>query len=843
MATKNNVAKNTVFLYLRMIVTIIIGLVTSRLVLKFLGETDYGVYNVVAGIVVLFSFLNNALTAGVQRFLNYYLGRNDKEKLKVIFAQSALAFLLLGLVIVVVAETLGLLLLEQYMNIPPERMNAARMIYQLSIALTFVNVLRIPFYAVIISYERMNFYAFMSILESVLKLAVCLLLIKSPIDNLLMYGLGLLGSTIIVSTIYIVYVKIKFDIVNFKRYKDKSFLKQIFTFSGWNILGTAGSIASNQGNNLLINRYFDVTVNAAFGVANNANNIIYTFLSGFQTAFNPHIVKLYSQGRKEEVNEFASKMSKLSFLLMFFIILPFIINIDFVLKLWLGSAPNYSNIFIIILCLLTLVDALGGPLWMLNEAEGNIKTYQIVSFLSCIPTIGFTILAFSLGGASYWGFLIHLAVSLAFSLWRILYLYKKMNFPWKKYMIEVVFPIILIALIATPIVYLVKHMISNQIISFFASCVASVLILLVLYALFGFTREEKFDVESFALTFIYKHEKLLNLYLRHENKKINKMNKIKSKLLKEASNEKESNVLILVSSSSSPASLKKIKEELLTNNTKYKVAPLPFAYSFRRSIRTVETWRYDELYEALKEVFNEEEIIKRSDLKSINFKEYTNIIIDCFSDVITNKKFDTKRMSKHSLLTFVEGKDNYPNDYIYNYHRYERDLKYVFQYIARNDYSKKKLDALFKEKNIDIKLSLYNNIWLRNGESDLEQDIYIYSSSNPFEEDNFLYKNKEVLAELSSKKRIIIKFEVYTDRLRYDHNEQCYYERIPEYLHELVRNGNVVIDVSKPYSIIPEAKVIITDDPCCYNDYKDKAKETIMYDESGHDRLLQLVNN
>ena len=490
--SKNSViAKNTLFLYFRMLLLLVLGLYTSRKVLEYLGVVDYGIYDVVAGVVVLFTFFNSALTSGVQRYLNYYLGANDETALKKIFSQSIVAFAILSLIIVAAAESIGLLLLNKYMDIPADRMKAAQIVYQVAIISTVLSLMRIPFNAVIIAHERMNFYAYTSILEGVMKLGITFSLVLFDSDRLILYAVLLLGTNLVLFFVYFIFCKTKFSIVNFKRYKDKQFLKGVLTFSGWNILGSAANVVCKQGNSIMINHYFGVTVNAAVGVGNQANNSVYNFLSGFQTAFNPQIVKLYAQGEKDKVFDFVIKTSKYSFMLMFFLILPFAVNINTVLSVWLKEVPKYADTFILFLCGFTLLDSLTGPLWMLVEAEGNIKKYQIMGFVMGIGVVVLTFVSFAIGLPNYMGYLIHDVELLVFSIWRLFYLKKRTGFPMLKYVKEVYLKVAVIFVLAFVPVYLIHYVITIEVAAFFASCAASCVILFAIYWFFALSKEEK----------------------------------------------------------------------------------------------------------------------------------------------------------------------------------------------------------------------------------------------------------------------------------------------------------------------------------------------------------------
>ena len=491
MSVNKRIAKNTIFLYFRMFFLMFLGLYTSRITLKVLGATDFGIYNVVGGIVVLFSFFNSALTAAVQRYLNFYLGKDDLESVRKVFSQSFYVFIGLCLIIVLFSETVGLLVLEKYLVLPKERMFIARIVYQLSVLSTVFLTLRIPFNAVIIAYENMAFYAYTSLVEGLLKLVAVVILLYVYIDKLLLFA----GFTTVLplfwGVIFFIYCKRKFPVINFKRYTDKKLLQGIIGFSTWNIIGSAVLVLCNQGVNIIINRFFGVAANAAVGVANQVNASIYAFLNNFQMAFNPQIVKSYAQKDMEYLNNLVINTSKYSFFLLYFIILPFSVNIDFVLRLWLVEIPALADIFILHLCFFTLLDALSGPLWMLAEAEGNIKTYEIVSAGMGLTVLPLTYISFQMGLPVYMGLLFRNVSTSVFMLWRLYYLKKRVSFPSMEYIKNVFFRLAVIVPVSIFSVYFIHKVIAQAVVAFFASCVASCIILILLYYFIGISSVER----------------------------------------------------------------------------------------------------------------------------------------------------------------------------------------------------------------------------------------------------------------------------------------------------------------------------------------------------------------
>ena len=400
--TTNRIAKNTLMLYFRQILIMIVSLYTVRVVLNTLGAEDYGIYNVVAGVVVLFSFVNNAMATSTQRFLNFNLGKEDIEKTQQTYSSSLLIHIGIALIFVILAETVGLWFVNSKLNIPLERHSAAMWCYQFSIITTVFNILRVPYNAVIIAYEKMSFFAWVSIVEAVLKLLVVYLLIISPLDKLVAYVILLTLVSIIILFCYKIYCNRKFEIARFKKISDISLVKEILGFSGWSLFGATANVANNQGTNIVLNMFTNVTVNAAMGIANQVNNAVYSFVSNFQTAFKPQLVKSYAAGEREAFDKLIIRSAKFSFYLLFLIVLPLYLNCEFVLTLWLKNVPEYAVDFVRLILIYSLIESINGPLYIAIQATGKIKFYQIIIGIINLSNLPFVIIAFCLDASPLW---------------------------------------------------------------------------------------------------------------------------------------------------------------------------------------------------------------------------------------------------------------------------------------------------------------------------------------------------------------------------------------------------------------------------------------------------------
>lgn len=371
--------QNTILLYIRMIVTMLIALYSSRIILKALGIDDFGLYNVVGGVVALFSFLRTSMTSATQRFLAFELGKEDRSQLKRMFSMCMTTHLLIAFVILFLCETVGLWFLNAKINIPEGREVAANWIYQFSTLTLCLGMITVPYNACVIARERMGIYAYISILEALLKLGIAFALtFVFQYDRLIIYGGLLLVSTVLVFVLYWAICKRKFPETAYQFFFDKELFKQIFGFSGWTLFGQMALMAANHGTTILVNMFYSVAANAAMGVAQQVNHAVSGLVANFQTAYQPQITKSYSSGDFPYLNRLLYNASKVSYFLMFVVSLPIIYNIDFLLELWLGDVPEFSSQFTIFFMIASMMNVIGGPLWMSVFATGKIRNYQIV---------------------------------------------------------------------------------------------------------------------------------------------------------------------------------------------------------------------------------------------------------------------------------------------------------------------------------------------------------------------------------------------------------------------------------------------------------------------------------
>lgn len=489
------VAKNTLFLYFRMILIMLVSLYTSRVILATLGIRDYGIYNVVAGVVTMFSFLNNSMSTATQRFLTFELGKGDTNGLKKVFAVALNIHICIALLVIVLAETVGLWFVNAKLVIPADRMVAANWIYQFAILSFCVNVLQVPYNATLIAHEKMSIYAYISILEVLLKLGIVYLLVISPIDKLITYGFLFLMVQILIRAIYQVYCRRHYEETKFHLFWDKGLYKQMSGFAGWNLFGSIAWLLRDQGLNIVLNLFFGPVINAARGVSYQVSNAVVNFISNFQVALNPQITKNYANGSYGEMEKLAYQGIKFSFLLLFMMAFPLCIDIKFVLSIWLVKVPDYTALFIILILIDALVGNLFGTPFMTSlSATGKIRNYQIT--VSCIilliVPVSYVILKLGAGPESV--FYVAILFNLISGMARYAFCIKQIGYSAKRYVSYVILPLTGVVIVSLPIPLITKYYLENQLsglLEFLSLCVISFAFAFVASWFIGFSKHER----------------------------------------------------------------------------------------------------------------------------------------------------------------------------------------------------------------------------------------------------------------------------------------------------------------------------------------------------------------
>ena len=445
------IAKNTVMLYIRMLLIMAVTLYTSRVVLNVLGVEDFGIYNVVGGIVVMFSFLNGAMATSTQRFLSFSLGKNDQEQVARVFSMSMTTHISIALIVLLLAETFGLWIFYRYLNIPPERMGAAQWVYQLSVLTFCISIIRVPYNAGIIAYERMSFYAYISIVEVCLKLGMVILLQYLGSDKVILYALLMALTTGIVTFIYKLYCCKTFSVCRYHYFWDKHLYKELISFSGWSLFGSAANVGVQQGINILLNVFFGVVTNAALGIANQVSSAVSQLVGNFQTAFNPALVKSYASGDYSYFVRLIFQTSRFSYFLLFIIALPLYLCMPFVLKVWLDIVPEYTVVFCRWMLVFVLIDAVSAPLWISVQAIGKIRSYQLLMSALIFLNIPLSWLLLRLGKDAEWVMQVRVGINLLTFICRIIYLQKRKVISSYLYLREVISPVVLVSVLSVPL--------------------------------------------------------------------------------------------------------------------------------------------------------------------------------------------------------------------------------------------------------------------------------------------------------------------------------------------------------------------------------------------------------
>lgn len=440
------IAKNTVVLYIRMAIVMLISLFTSRVVLKSLGVDDFGLFGVIGGVVGLFAFLKTSMGKATQRFLNVEMV-DEKGDLRKVFRTSLTIHLLIAIVILILAETIGLWFLNAKINIPEGREFAANIIYQTTIVSLFVSMLEIPFSADIIAHERMTFFAVISVLDAVLKLVIAFLIMTDSCDRLILYGILMMGVSLINVFLYYIYCKKNFFEISLKPCFDKQRFKSIFSFVGWTLVGQAAIIGCNQGNGILVNMFHSVAANAAMTIGNQVSNAINNLSSNFQTAFNPQITKSYAEGDYNYLRFLVFTTSKISYCLLFVAALPIAFNINFVLELWLDTVPDLSNIFCVLFMANAIINALSAPLNFSVLASGRIKWFQIVTAIVYLSDLVILYFLFRLGLPPATAMWVKVGIMVVILFVRLYYAHREIDcIGFLSYLTQVILPLALMSL-------------------------------------------------------------------------------------------------------------------------------------------------------------------------------------------------------------------------------------------------------------------------------------------------------------------------------------------------------------------------------------------------------------
>ena len=468
-----------------------VTLYTSRVILQILGVEDFGVYNVVGGIITMFAFINGGMVSATQRYITFEIGQGNKDKLQKVFSTALQIHALISLIILILGETVGLWFLWEKLVIPPDRMIAAMWVYQCSIIACVVSIMSIPYNADIIAHEKMSAFAYISVIEVSLKLAIVFLLTIVTYDKLIVYAILILLTQLAVRLIYSKYCNRHFVESKYRHHLEKGLFKEMSAFAGWSFWGNLAGVLYTQGLNLMLNVFFGPVVNAARGIAVQVQGAVQQFVSNFQTALNPQITKNYANGSLQEMHSLMFRSARFSFFLLFFLTLPVLLETEFILTLWLKTVPENTVVFTQLMILISLVYTTANPCIIANQATGKVKVYQTVvgGLLLMILPISYIVL--KMGAPAYSVFIVHFCVEVVAQFARIYMLRRLIHLPLRKYIMNVYVPIIVSVTFAVILPSYVTLNMDDGWNRFLLVGTTCVIFVSISALLFGFTKNER----------------------------------------------------------------------------------------------------------------------------------------------------------------------------------------------------------------------------------------------------------------------------------------------------------------------------------------------------------------
>lgn len=497
----NRIAKNSILLYARMVIVMGIGLFTSRIVLRSLGVEDYGIYNLVGGLVTFFTIINAAMLSATQRFINFGLGNGEDAKLNMIFSTSCVIHLIIACIILIFAETIGLWLLEHKLLIPHDKFSIAKLVFQMSIITVIIQVLTLPYNAVVVAHEKMSVFATISIIQSVLSLGVALSLKLAPdVERLRFYAILTCCVQVIIALFYFFYCKTNFEESKHLTKFNKSIFKEMSIFAGWCMVGCTAGMMYTQGLNILLGMFFLPFVNAARGLAVTVQSAVNQIFNNVQTAVVPQLIQSYARKDFEYFYSLIFKSSKYFSFLLLLVAIPLGIRAPYILRLWLGELPEYVVIFVRILLCISLIEAISGPLMRASDATGDIKKYHLVvgGVLMLIVPIAYICLKLGYGPQS--AFYSYLGISVLALIARLIILRQKIMLSIRAYLTNVIIPVLFVLIISLLASYTISQFINYDFSGLLIYVLSSTIItLFVTYALGMKKNEREFLKEKISL--------------------------------------------------------------------------------------------------------------------------------------------------------------------------------------------------------------------------------------------------------------------------------------------------------------------------------------------------------
>lgn len=456
------IAKNTLMLYCRMLFSMLVSLYTSRVILNALGVEDFGIQNVVGGLVSMFSLISSSLSSSVSRFLTFELGRGDLKRLKLTFSTSLLIHIVLAIVIFVLMETVGVWFLNNKMTIPPHRLYAANWVFQGSILSFMLGLFSVPYNASIVAHERMSAFAYIGIMQVMLNLGIVLFVAYSPwhFDRLIVYSLLLVAVSLLMQSIYWRYCRRNFEECRLNLSFDKQCWKEMSSFAGWNFIGCTAGLLKDQGVNILLNLFIGPVLNAARGIATSVNNAVSGFAGNFMTALNPQITKSYAIGDLKYCHSLVERGSRFSFFILFLIAMPIFLEAEFVLTLWLKQYPEHTVNFVRLVLVLSMIDVLSQTLINLQTATGKIRNYQLAVGGVLLLNFPLSYLCLSLGMAPESTLVVAIVIAILCMILRLLFLRKMAQLSIRSFVKNVCAKVLVVALTASTLPMILHYNLS-----------------------------------------------------------------------------------------------------------------------------------------------------------------------------------------------------------------------------------------------------------------------------------------------------------------------------------------------------------------------------------------------
>lgn len=490
-ANNKRIAKNTLLLYVRMLFMMAISLFTSRVILATLGVEDYGIQNVVGGIVAMFGFLNGSMSSATQRYITFALGKGDKDRLQTVFCTALQIHALIAVIIVLLGETVGLWFLYNKMQLPADRMDSAFWVLQCSIVSTVVMIVSVPYNACIIAHEKMSAFAYISVLEAVLKLVIVYLLLVFPFDKLIVLAVLTLIVQLFIRFCYSIYCHRHFEETKYRHVWNKTLFKEMNGFAVWSLWGNLSVVLYTQGLNMILNVFFGPVVNAARAIAVQVQGAVQQFVGNFQMALNPQITKNYASGNLEQMHSLMFRSARFSFLLLFFLSLPVLLETEFILTLWLKTVPDNAVIFTQIMICISLIYTTANPCVIANQATGKVKVYQMVVGGILLTILPISYIVLKLGAPAYSVFIVHFCVESVAQFTRMYMLRKLINLPVRQYLHNIYFPIVATVAVAIILPTIIHLQLDNGWMRFIAVGFASVVSVGASAFFIGFTKNER----------------------------------------------------------------------------------------------------------------------------------------------------------------------------------------------------------------------------------------------------------------------------------------------------------------------------------------------------------------